>query len=783
MRRIWILSIFLICFDCYRGASVLVGQVVDLRAREEIVKANQELSRRWNEHRSGREDQESSSRRRSLLYQSELNPAEKLRLEALLPMPQRRSRAQNSEARFVEPETLRSENGVLRVTLEVRYGEHRIGDDPVKLRGFNGQLVGPTLRVNPGDKLCITLKNSLAGERWQPHMMNTIHSFNTTNLHFHGLHVSPNGISDNVLIQVGPSETQEYVVEIPKDHTTGTYWYHPHLHGSTSGNVASGMSGALIVEAAQGAQGLDNVPEIKAAKERVMVLNQIPYINKDSADQFGPPKPDFFGLDVGVVEAQYAAYMFGPGAWDKLGRYTTINGVQLPVIRMQPGQVERWRIIDSGQRESIKLKLIDADATNKRPRVPFHEVAVDGLALGAIIESDSIELWPGYRSDVLIQAPNTPGEYILIDDEEQANGTMSGSYKPQQFVARLSIQGDPLSMALPKASELVGLRLPSIKDDELTGKQQATYGILKQGGNITFTIDGKSFDMENARELKLNDIDEWTLRSINDVGPVTHPFHIHVNPFEVTSILAPVPDENGNTMLVEQLKNGPVWRDTVKIPGDGKVTMRTRYTDFIGTFVQHCHILDHEDQGMMQLIDIFDPKDPPNAFGSSTLPPGSIAPDFQLADSSGKNYSLADFKGKPTIIFFFKGHGCLHCVQQVSVFTDHYLSFKSSGIEVIGITSDTQESLSEALQSNPCPFPLLADPKGIAFEKFRCTAPNGLQHGTFMLSEKQKIIWRTVGSSPFLAVEDLIPLKSLEISGVSGAGSPIVQASELSSER
>ena len=289
--------------------------------------------------------------------------------------------------------------------------------------------------------------------------------------------------------------------------------------------------------------------------------------------------------------------------------------------------------------------------------------------------------------------------------------------------------------------------------------------------------------MENARELKLNDVDEWTLSSINDVGPVTHPFHIHVNPFEVTSILAPVIDENGNKTLVEQLKNGPVWRDTVKIPGDGKVTMRTRYTDFIGTFVQHCHILDHEDQGMMQLIDIFDPKDPPNALGSSPLPPGSIAPDFQLADSSGKTYSLADFKGKPTVIFFFKGHGCLHCVQQVSVFTDHYLSFTASGIEVIGITSDTQESLSEALQSNPCPFPLLADPKGIAFKEFSCTAPNGLQHGTFMLSEKQKIIWRTVGSSPFLAVEDLIPLKSLEIPDTSVADSPIVQGSESGSGR
>src|SRR5262249_12383329 len=134
----------------------------------------------------------------------------------------------------------------------------------------------------------------------------------------------------------------------------------------------------------------------------------------------------------------------------------------------------------------------------------------------------------------------------------------------------------------------------------------ATYGIIrKPEGGIEFTIDRKPFDMDKARQLKLGDIDEWTLTSKNEVGGpkgVSHPFHIHVNPFEVISIL----DRDG----VEQLKE-PIWRDTIILHEGWKVKFRTQYKDFLGTFVQHCHILDHEDQGMMELLEVIDPKDPP----------------------------------------------------------------------------------------------------------------------------------------------------------------------------
>lgn len=751
------------------------GNAVSLEERSPAANGVQELRSQWS--RFGKPAASGASQ---LLGASAAND----KAEEGPTAPRKLSLARKAKTEFTNPEELFSKNGELKVVLEAGYAKNRIGEDPVNLRCFNGKLVGPTLRVKPGDKIRLTLRNTMAGERWQPNMMNTLNSFNTLNLHYHGLHVSPNGISDNVLIQIGPHETQEYVVDIPKDHTPGTYWYHPHRHGSTAGDVASSMSGTLIIEG-----GLDEIPEIKAAKDRVMVLNQIPYIYKntlpDPNSTTTPPATKTFNLPVGLVEAKFAAYIFGPGQWATLGRYTTINGIQLPVIHMRPGQVERWRFVDSGQRETILLAFQPITSKTSEvspPPMNFQEIAVDGLALGKMIEKPEIELWPGYRSDVLVKAPMVKGEYILVDKEVSASNSISGTKKPLNYVARVIIDGEPQDMKLPTSEQMKGLRLPSIKDAEITGKQEAKYGILAVDSGVVFTIDGKSFDMETARQLQLNDVDEWTISTNNTVanGFVTHPFHIHVNPFEVTSIMAPLLDasgkpvkENGQYKLVEELKNGPEWRDTVKIPGNGYVKMRTRYTDFIGTFVQHCHILDHEDQGMMQLIDIVRKK---GATASADVPAtpaiGSLAPDFTLPDAKGKKHSLAEVEGKPAVVFFFKGHGCLHCAQQVAAFVEHHKAFKQKGIEVIGVTSDDVATLKTALGEYPCPFTLLADPKGTAFAKFGCVATGGLLHGTFTLDANRQVTWGTVGASPFVAVKELLndtpPLTATETAEIVG---------------
>src|SRR5262249_54872784 len=156
---------------------------------------------------------------------------------------------------------------------------NQIGSDKVFLRNYNGKLVGPTLHVRPGDTLRITLKNELDPET-DTGALDTMHGFNTTNLHTHGLNVSPSGDSDNVLREVGPGKTASYVIKIPANHPAGTFWYHAHKHGSVAGQVGSGMAGALII-----AGGQDNVPEIAAAADRVLVLQQIPYFIPQGATE------------------------------------------------------------------------------------------------------------------------------------------------------------------------------------------------------------------------------------------------------------------------------------------------------------------------------------------------------------------------------------------------------------------------------------------------------------------------------------------------------------------
>ena len=130
---------------------------------------------------------------------------------------------------FAEAETVRSVGGRLRVTLAVSYGDNVIRGSRVRLRCYNGRLVGPTLRAKPGHVLQIRLVNRLPELPEPPvHSVNVPHGLNSTNLHTHGLHVSPEGNSDNVYLDVRPGQTQDDEIRIPKDHVAGTFWYHPH---------------------------------------------------------------------------------------------------------------------------------------------------------------------------------------------------------------------------------------------------------------------------------------------------------------------------------------------------------------------------------------------------------------------------------------------------------------------------------------------------------------------------------------------------------------------------
>jgi FtsP/CotA-like multicopper oxidase with cupredoxin domain len=557
-------------------------------------------------------------------------------------------------------------------------------DDKVELRGYSVKssgsqktYVAPTIEAKPGQTVRVNLDNQLPqeGVNTCPDPVtdvNNPHCFNSTNLHSHGLWVSPTGNSDNVLLSIKPGVKFQYEYNIPVDHPAGTFWYHPHRHGSTGIQVGSGMAGAFIVRGDRLPKQEGNTithgdidtllekagikfdptkpPKEQYVNERILVLQQIPYACKQNCQD----------NDFGQVES-YDVFK----NWLKSGRYTSINGEILPDFEgAEVGKIERWRIIHGGVNETINLQfkklqqeapdikdLRGDDVTNYGKNhctgnaIDYHVIAEDGLTREQAWKTIEKTLQPGYRIDALMVFPES-GKYCVLDASTPAGGSVSGAEKSRLLgfveVKAGTINGsisDYLKGKLVEAANklevsetvkknvekdlnnnlLLTLFTPHTSllgiEDKNFGTQELAFNI-SGGFLVSNKIDGtglKPYDPHVIdRTLELGKIDQWTLMSRGGGG---HPFHIHVNPFQIVEIRDPknhdvtdpaTPDADGDPEY-KGLKG--VWKDTLwlKAPKDGKfytIVLRTKYDRYIGQFVIHCHILPHEDQGMMQNVEI-----------------------------------------------------------------------------------------------------------------------------------------------------------------------------------
>jgi len=417
--------------------------------------------------------------------------------------------------------------------------------------------------------------------------------------------------------------------------------------------------------------------------------------------------------------------------------------------------VERWRFISAAMREVIVCSLVRVnDDAAVGESIKFYEIATDGIPVGPPIELDRVHLWPGYRSDVLVFAPDKPGAKYLLKDER--NGI-----KPEDrtYLALIEIENvepakiDPSLILKNLQEELPSFYPTSIAPSEVTGFQLVHYGIFTTGGT-RFTVDNQSFSEERkiARQLTMGNVEEWTILVHNDYSMVgkgpSHPFHIHVNPFEIVSIT----DVHG----VDRNPWGrPVWKDTIIMHEGQKVVFRTRYEDFDGLFVQHCHILDHEDSGMMELIQIFPP--PSSQPALTSIPQPHKAPGMMLTDAWGGIHCWDDRTqdNKPTVVFLFEKTKCLACSIQIQEYANLYDHFLSAGIDVFGVSSGTVEDLLNGLKKKnqmPIPVPLFVDASGKIFKDYGCT---GL-HGTFIIDKSGDIKWQHVSTIPYDNVKDVL---------------------------
>ena len=447
---------------------------------------------------------------------------------------------------FVEPEILTSERGLLEVTLRAAPTEVPWRDATRYAYTYNGSTPGPTLRVRPGDRLVVHLENRLGDD---------------TNLHTHGLHVSPEGDADNIFIRVPPGQSRTYTYDIPQDHRSGLFWYHPHAHGTVAEQVAAGLAGAIIV-----ADDIDDLPEIAASSERLWVLSDPPIGNG----------PDI--VDVGAIDA-----MMG-----RSGAEILVNGTALPDLAVDAGTLERWRIVNASASRYYRLVLDDH---------PLHRIASDGGRLSTPDRVDEILLAPGERTELLI-TPTTSGTFAVralpYDRGSPAmGGGMMGdgmmgdasTATHEAAIATMTVRGLSEAAALPPSLLDIGALEASAARASRVLELGEQVGAMMGGAMMSFTIDGRTFDAERTDiSVDLDTVEEWVIRNPTHMD---HPIHLHVWPF-----------------LVVDASPATGWKDTINVPAGESVRILIPFIGITGRTVYHCHILDHEDLGMMGTIEI-----------------------------------------------------------------------------------------------------------------------------------------------------------------------------------
>jgi FtsP/CotA-like multicopper oxidase with cupredoxin domain len=554
---------------------------------------------------------------------------------------------------------------------------------------------GPTLRARVGDRVQITLLNQVdlshkfpltldvaehgedcdqntsvgpngsvntyPGDPSFENPPNCFHGSSSTNLHFHGSHVSPSGIADNVLLNIRPSlrrggrptiteqtvkpifdrifaacarghqplswkdwpaewqalqqrDLQEHDKTVDRDQqlwpqnvvemsegrlpqyyigafpncftipewngqknsmgqAPGTHWYHSHKHGSTALNLANGMAGALIIEG-----DYDDKLKPFITRQRVLVLQQIgavlPLLRSAAAQ-----KP--FNADLVYVNGQYT-----------------------PVVQMNPNEMQLWRIVNACHQAwvpldsptGIKWVQTAQDGVQFDPRNYNPALTNAAFTVPARSKAPFGSLAPGNRVDLLVQAPSAPGTFPVT-----FGGKLLFTVKVEQDPR---VRPIPNPMPFPTQAQFPAMPkfLADVSFGDVKVRRELHFASSPnpKGRAPIHTIDGKQFDEGHIDQtMQLGATEEWTIYNDNTNG-APHPFHIHINPFQVVEIRDP--KQNGGVAV--PLPPPWVWWDTFAIPPGGYMKILTRFVDFTGMYVLHCHILGHEDRGMMQLVQV-----------------------------------------------------------------------------------------------------------------------------------------------------------------------------------
>ena len=487
---------------------------------------------------------------------------------------------------IADPYSIASQNGVLKAQFILAHSVDQAGYTHYCYKyNASGQIEeAPTLRLNPGDQLELDILNRIRNNDAMKMKMNMPKShgqtcgdggdatLDSTNVHFHGLNVPPVCHQDDVidtLIQPG-SPGFHYSIQIPATEPPGLYWYHPHVHGFTEFQVNGGAAGAIIVE------GMEKYrPEVQGLTERVFVIRQqylVPWV----------PGPYELSVNYNI-----APFIGTP-----------------PVIQMQAGEQQFWRVANASIQDFLELQVV----VNEKPE-KLQIIALDGYPLADVRYEKTILIPPAGRAEFIVTAPAAGGSAVFYTQAYSTGPT--GNAALAETLANIQVTQNQAKSSLsssraPKTSEPAsppGLKFSDLSDVKVTAERKLYFSEEFGGTNgpIQFyvTVDGqkqKVFEPDEKPVIttKVGAVEDWT---IENRALETHAFHIHQIHFKVIEI-------DGKPV------GQPELLDTIAIPywsGSGpyhsvKLRMDFRDPTIAGTFIFHCHILLHEDLGMMHKI-------------------------------------------------------------------------------------------------------------------------------------------------------------------------------------
>jgi len=456
------------------------------------------------------------------------------------------------------PPELRAKNHILSLTL--RASTTTDGKDSFY---FNGQPNAPTLRLAPGDQLKITYINDLPSPLHEKCLIDPC--MDMTNLHFHGLTVSPDAPEDDVLDMMAMAgQTLHYNVHVPKDHLPGLYWCHTHPHGESYQQALDGISGALVIE------GIESyVAALVALPERVLVIRGRSIKNDEQSAEL-------------KQRVNLSSDVCG-GEPEPPEEVMTVNGWLRPKIEIAPGERRFWRVVNASADRYVDLQLEGET---------FEIVVLDGMPIARhdsdhrTRAADHVPLPPAGRLEAIVTGAANGVPHRLIS--HCVDTGPAGDPNPAMVLADIVPRSTTNSPAKAARSSFK----PEFRTLDLAAEEKApprftvTFTEDKNG----FYINSEKFTPDAAPMLhgKVGTFQHW--RIVNATGEL-HPMHIHQVHFLAFA-------KNDQPMAE------PVWLDTANVPYGGTVDVVMDFTDPVikGMSVFHCRLLNHEDKGMMAKV-------------------------------------------------------------------------------------------------------------------------------------------------------------------------------------